>query len=126
MKEKSLQQLLEEARRQIEVTDDELAEAKRRRQLLANALGRAFPGSAIYFNGSVAHGDANTPLTDVDLGAKLSPEDAQGFGPDGDDALPLMERARDAIREDLADEFPQLTVEVAGDDVPCSCVLATL
>ncbi|GAA3254320.1 hypothetical protein [Streptomyces lavendulae] len=53
-------------------------------------------------------------MTDVDLGAKLSPEDAQGFGPDGDDALPLMERARNAIREDLADEFPKLTVEVAG------------
>ncbi|MFB7979638.1 hypothetical protein [Streptomyces vinaceus] len=114
MKEKSLKQLLEEARRQIEVTDDEIAEAKRRRQLLASALGRAFPGSTVYFNGSVAHGDANTPLTDVDLGAKLSPGDAQGFGPDSDDALPLMERARDAIREDLADEFPKLTVEVAG------------
>ncbi|AYV26250.1 hypothetical protein EES41_05905 [Streptomyces sp. ADI95-16] len=114
MNEKSLKQLLEEARHQIQVNDDELAEAKRRRQLLANALGRAFPGSTIYFNGSVAHGDANTPLTDVDLGAKLSPDDAEGFGPDGDDALPLMERARDAIREDLADEFPKLTVEVAG------------
>ncbi|MEW2582102.1 hypothetical protein [Streptomyces virginiae] len=114
MREKSLKQLLEEARRQIEVTDDELAEATRRRQLLTNALGRAFAGSTVYFNGSVAHGDANTPLTDVDLGAKLSLQDAQGFGPDGDDALPLMERARDAIREDLADEFPKLTVEVAG------------
>ncbi|MFD6877317.1 MULTISPECIES: hypothetical protein [unclassified Streptomyces] len=114
MQEKSLRQLLDEARRQIEVTEDELVEARRRRQLLANALERAFPGSTIYFNGSVAHGDANTPLTDVDLGAKLSPVDAEGFGPDGSDALPLMERARDAIGEDLADEFPKLTVEVAG------------
>ncbi|GLV85663.1 hypothetical protein Slala03_53520 [Streptomyces lavendulae subsp. lavendulae] len=41
MNETSLKQLLEEARHKIEVTDDELAEAKRRRQRLANALGRA-------------------------------------------------------------------------------------
>ncbi|MFH8564629.1 hypothetical protein [Streptomyces sp. NPDC017988] len=114
MNEKSLAALLEEGRRQIQVTDEELAEAKRRRRLLAASLRRAFPGSTIYFNGSVAHGDANTPLTDVDLGAALGPASADGYGPGGRDALSLMEQARDAIREDLVDEFPGLTVTVAG------------
>ncbi|MCZ7459187.1 hypothetical protein [Streptomyces sp. WMMC940] len=114
MSGKSLATLLEEGRREIQVTDEELAEAKRRRGLLAKALRRAFPGAKTYFNGSVAHGDANSPLTDVDLGAVLSRADAAGYGPDGHDALSLMERARDVIREDLEDEFHRLTVEVAG------------
>ncbi|WP_128978410.1 nucleotidyltransferase [Streptomyces roseicoloratus] len=114
MNQKTLGQLLECARHAIEVTDDELDEAKRRRRLLAGAMRRAFPGSTIYFNGSVAHGDANTPLTDVDLGAKLSSEDADGYGPGQSDALPLMERARQAIREDLSEEFKKLTVTVEG------------
>ncbi|MFF8805552.1 hypothetical protein [Streptomyces omiyaensis] len=114
MKQETLRQLLEDARHAIEVTDEELDEARRRRRLLASAMRHAFPGSTIYFNGSVAHGDANTPLTDVDLGAKLSARDAEGYGPGGKDPLPLMERARDAIRTELGEEFPDLTVQVEG------------
>ncbi|WP_329176812.1 hypothetical protein [Streptomyces sp. NBC_01477] len=114
MAQQSLAQLLEEARRAIQVTEDELKEARRRRELLAAAARSAFPGSYIYFNGSVAHGDANTPLTDVDLGAVLAPADADGFGPGEQSARPLMERMRDAIRESLSDEFRRLSVEVEG------------
>ncbi|MFE7729154.1 hypothetical protein ACFU5D_25580 [Streptomyces anthocyanicus] len=95
------------------MTDEELDEAKRRRRLLAASARRAFPGSTTYFNGSVAHGDANTPLTDVDLGVVLTEKDAEPYGPDKKSALPLMEKARDAIHEDLDEEFPKLTIEVA-------------
>ena len=63
VRKESLAQLLDEGRRKIQVTDEELAEAKRRRRLLAASARRAFAGSTTYFNGSVAHGDANTPLT---------------------------------------------------------------
>ncbi|KAA0930585.1 nucleotidyltransferase [Streptomyces apricus] len=77
-------------------------------------MRRAFPGSTTYFNGSVAHGDANTPLTDVDLGAVLTKKDAEPYGPGKKSALPLMEIARDAIHKDLDGEFPNLTIEVAG------------
>ncbi|MGW1928532.1 hypothetical protein [Streptomyces sp. NPDC001919] len=114
MNQQTLGQLLEDARHAIQVTDEELDEARRRRRLLAGAMRRAFPGSTIYFNGSVAHGDANTPLTDVDLGAKLSAEDAKGYGPGGRNALPLMERTRQAIRGELGEEFPDLTVKIEG------------
>lgn len=114
VRKESLASLLEEGRRKIQVTDEELDEAKRRRRLLADAVGRAFPGSISYFNGSVAHGDANTPLTDVDLGVVLTKKDAEPFGPGKKSALSLMEKARDAIHEDLDDEFPELTVEVLG------------
>ncbi|MFD8006069.1 hypothetical protein [Streptomyces mirabilis] len=101
-------------RRKIQVTDEELAEAKRRRRLLAASARRAFPGSTTCFNGSVAHGDANTPLTDVDLGVVLTMADAEPYSPGKKSALPLMEIVRDAIREDLGDEFPKLTIEVIG------------
>ncbi|MGW7406817.1 hypothetical protein ACWGI9_24370 [Streptomyces sp. NPDC054833] len=110
----SLAQLLDDGRRKIQVTDEELAEAKRRRQLLAASVRRAFPSSTTYFNGSVAHGDANTPLTDVDLGVVLTKKDAEPYGPAKKSTLPLMEIARDAIHEDLDDEFPKLTIEVVG------------
>ncbi|QCX79884.1 hypothetical protein C9F11_31485 [Streptomyces sp. YIM 121038] len=111
---KSLAQLLDEGRRKIQVTDEELAEAKRRRKLLAASVRRAFAGSTAYFNGSVAHGDANTPLTDVDLGVVLTEKDAEPYGPGKKSAQSLMEIVRDAIHEDLDNEFPNLTVEVEG------------
>lgn len=110
----SLASLLDEGRRKIQVTDDELAEAKRRRRLLAASVRRAFPGSTTYFNGSVAHGDANTPLTDVDLGVVLTKKDAEPYGPGKKSSLPLMEIARDAIHNDLDDEFDKLTIEIVG------------
>lgn len=114
VRKESLAALLDEGRRKIQVTDEELAEAKRRRRLLAAAARRAFPGSTTYFNGSVAHGDANTPLTDVDLGVVLASKAAVPYGPGRKSALPLMEIVRDTIREDLSDEFPKLTIEIIG------------
>ncbi|MFE6361524.1 hypothetical protein ACFVP3_16230 [Streptomyces sp. NPDC057806] len=96
------------------MTDEELDEAKRRRRLLAASARRAFRGSTTYFNGSVAHGDANTPLTDVDLGVVLTREDAGPYGPGKKSALALMETVRDVIHDDLDGEFPKLTIEVAG------------
>lgn len=112
MRKESLAELVDAGRRKIQVKDKELAEARRRRQLLAGSVRRAFPGSTTYYNGSVAHGDANTPLTDVDLGVVLTKKDAEPYGPGKKSALPLMEIARDAIHEDLKDEFPKLTIEV--------------
>lgn len=117
VRKETLAQLLNEGRRKIQVTDEELAEAKRRRQLLAASARRAFPGSTTYFNGSVAHGDANTPLTDVDLGVVLAKKDAEPYGPGKKSALDLMEQVRDVIHEDLDDEFDKLTIEVEGREI---------
>jgi hypothetical protein len=114
VRKETLAQLLDEGRREIQVTDEELAEAKRRRQLLAASASRAFPGSTTYYNGSVAHGDANTPLTDVDLGVVLTKKDAEPYGPGQKSALALMEKVREVIHEDLDDEFDNLTIEVEG------------
>jgi hypothetical protein len=90
---------------------EELQEARRRRSLLIQALQDAFPDGRSYINGSVAHGDANTPLTDVDLGVVV---DVEGYGPDDRGAISLMEQAGDAIREHLKDDYDNLVVTVQG------------
>ncbi len=110
---KTLQQRLDEARRHIEVSDEELAEARRRRGLLEAALRDEFPGCRVYLNGSVAHGDALTPLTDVDIGGVAFDEN-DPYGPGKEGPRDPMERARDAIRRHLGDEFPKLRVVIEG------------
>lgn len=109
----SLESLLQTARRRIEVDEIELKEARDRRDLIAAALKREFPGSRTYVNGSIAHGDALTPLTDVDLGVVvLGAEQTNGPGKRG--PLDLEERAAEAIRRDLKTDFPNLVVTVKG------------
>jgi predicted nucleotidyltransferase len=109
----TLEQLLDHARHRIEVTAEELAEAKRRRELIADALREAFPGSGVYFNGSVAHGDALTPLTDIDVGVVIA-EAMHTHGPGKKGPRELMTRAAAAIRDALKGEYPKLTVQVEG------------
>lgn len=113
MTSKSLEALLTDARHRIEVTPPELDEAKRRRELIGQALKDAFPGARVYVNGSVAHGDALTPLNDVDLGV-IVPNADQGYGPGRKGPRELMDRAARTIRSELRAEFGDLRVEVEG------------
>jgi predicted nucleotidyltransferase len=108
-----LELLIDDARGEIEVTDEELDEARDRRGKIAAALRAAFPGSRIYVNGSIAHGDAITPLNDIDVGVVVAGA-AKDYGPGRRGPWDLMERARDAIREHLGEEFPKLTVTIEG------------
>jgi hypothetical protein len=108
-----LESLIDDARGEIEVTDEELDEARDRRGRIASALRAAFPGSRIYVNGSIAHGDAITPLNDIDVGVVVV-DAAKDHGPGQRGPRDLMERARDAIREHLGEEFPNLTVTIEG------------
>jgi predicted nucleotidyltransferase len=108
-----LESLIDDARGEIEVTDEELDEARDRRGKIASALRAAFPGSRIYVNGSIAHGDAITPLNDIDVGVVVD-DAAKDYGPGRRGPRDLMERARDAIREHLGEEFPNLTVTIEG------------
>ncbi|MEV8372657.1 hypothetical protein AB0P21_07960 [Kribbella sp. NPDC056861] len=106
----TLQELLELLRSHIQVTPDELTEARRRRDLLAAALLDEFPGSRPYVNGSVAHGDALDPLTDIDFGVVVA-EAKDTHGPGLKGCADLQERAARAIRDALKEEFPDLRVE---------------
>lgn len=109
----TLEDLLDDARRRIEVTPAELDEARKRRRALAAALLREFPGSRVYVNGSVAHGDALTPLTDIDLGVVVA-EATETHGPGKRGPHDLKDRAAKAIRRDLKEEYGDLAVEVEG------------
>lgn len=109
----TLEEVLNAARRRIEVTDEELAEARKRRSALAEVLCQEFPGCRVYINGSVAHGDALTPLTDVDLGVVV-PDPAHEYGPGNKGPRELKERAANAIRRRLKAEYGDLAVEVEG------------
>jgi len=105
----TVEHALNEARLRIQVTPEELDEARRRRDAIAVALKREF-GGRTYVNGSIAHGDALNPLTDVDLGIVIpDPDGLYGPGLRGPGAL--QERAADAIRRELKNEYPKLRVE---------------
>jgi hypothetical protein len=97
------------ARSRIEVTRAELDEARRRRSELAAALKREFGGKG-YVNGSIAHGDALNPLTDVDLGIIIPDPDGR-YGPGLRGPAELQQRAADAIRRDLGPSYPKLRIE---------------
>nr|MBS1900730.1 hypothetical protein [Actinomycetota bacterium] len=76
----TIEKVVQDARQRIQVTDEELDEARKRRSAIASALLAEFPGARTYFNGSIAHGDALTPLTDVDLGIVIPNTDGR-YGP---------------------------------------------
>lgn len=112
--DKTLSQVLKEARERIQVNDDELDEARRRRDLLAATLRSEFGAeSRTYVNGSIAHGDALTPLTDIDLGIVVPNPDGE-YGAYGKGPAELQARAADAIRAAHKEEFPNLRVYVGG------------
>lgn len=109
----TLETILNNARLSIQVSDDELAEARKRRTAIAAVLRTDFPGCRIYVNGSIAHGDALTPLTDVDLGAVVPDPDGI-YGPGLKGSKELKARAAKAIRAGLKDEYGDLAVEIQG------------
>lgn len=109
----TIEEVVEDARLRIQVTKPELDEARKRRAAIAHALQVEFPGSRQYVNGSVAHGDALTPLTDVDLGVVI-PNGDRVYGPGRRGPAELQERAAGAIRRELVAEYGDLRVEFRG------------
>lgn len=106
----TIEKVVQDARQRIQVTDEELEEARKRRSAIAGALLAEFSGARTYFNGSIAHGDALTPLTDVDLGVVI-PNPEGRYGPGRKGPLELQERAAGAIRDRLSDAYDGLRIE---------------
>lgn len=69
--ERGLDPLLLELDRRITITSPELTEAWKRVQVLKSALAEGLR-EHVYINGSIKHGDALTPLNDIDLGVVIS------------------------------------------------------
>ncbi len=77
----NLEEIVAEALECIQVTREEINTARDRQEQAAVVLRGEFSGSYTYTNGSVAHGDALDPLTDVDLGVVvLDPDGLYGPG----------------------------------------------
>jgi len=106
----TIETVVNDARSRIEVRKAEIDEARKRRAAIVAALRKEFVGSRHYVNGSIAHGDALTPLTDVDLGLVISNDDGV-YGPGKKGPGELQERAASAIRRELASEYGDLRVE---------------
>lgn len=109
----TIEKVVNDARARIEVTKAEIDEARKRRGAIVTALKNEFVGARHYFNGSVAHGDALTPLTDVDLGVVIPNFDG-AYGPAKKGPGELQERAAAAIRRELAPVYGDLRVEFRG------------
>lgn len=109
----TLEGILEDARKRIQVLPEELDEARDRRDKIRAVLSAEFTGSPTYVNGSVAHGDALNPLTDVDVGVIVTGA-GDTYGPGKAGPRELMDRAADAVREALREEYDGLVVTVEG------------
>jgi hypothetical protein len=107
--------VLEEIRHEISASDDDLKEARKRRDLVLKAAA-SFPGTLRTFrSGSVAHGNVNNPVNDADGGmvldrrvyAELGPDSDEGEGPEeivGD----VREHVMGIVRETYPDARSRL------------------
>src|SRR5213592_2836602 len=92
--------VLEEIRQEISASDDELKEARERRDLVLKAAA-SFPGALRTFkSGSVAHGNVNNPVIDADGGMVLDRRVYVELGPDssvGDGPEDIVDEVRDHV-----------------------------
>lgn len=108
-----LDKVLAEALERVQVNEPELVLAKEWRKDITDILRETFPDCRIYYNGSVAHGDALTPLVDVDLGVVVPNPDCE-YGPDKIGPTPLQEKAAAALRKDLCKKHGDVYVYLEG------------
>jgi hypothetical protein len=101
--------VLEEIRQKISASDDDLNEARKRRDLVLKAAV-GFPGALRSFrSGSVAHGDVNNPVDDADGGMVLDRRVYVELGPDSDP---------DEGPEDIVDDVRQHVMGIVRETYP--------
>ncbi len=121
---------------------EELQLAQDRADAVIAALTRIYPGldpaGDIYRTGSIAHGDALSPLNDVDLGVIL--RNRPDLGPDQDQSRDRlkqeMRQTAVRLRQELEPQFPELKADADNkrsivleftpgqDDFTCDVILA--
>jgi hypothetical protein len=103
---------LTEIHRRISLTDAERSEAENRLRILASVLLRQLGGS-VYALGSVVHGDAMSPLNDIDVGIVVGTYEQscrlQLHAP-----AELVEWTRSVLIASLREEYPYLTATLEG------------
>jgi hypothetical protein len=103
------EEVLEEIREDISTDDDDLREARERRDLVLEAA-EDFGVLRIFRSGSVAHGDVNNPVSDADCGAVLDRRSYTTLGPDSSD-----EDGPEAIMDEVRKHVMPLVREVYPD-----------
>lgn len=101
--------VLEEIRQDISASDEDLKEARKRRDLVLEAAA-SFGGALRTFkSGSVAHGDVNNPVTDADGGTVLDRRVQTTVGPDSDEQEgpeDVMDKVRDHVMPVVRETYP--------------------
>lgn len=101
--------VLEETRQAISASDDDLREARQRRDLVLGAAA-SFDGVRRTFrSGSVAHADVNNPVTDADGGAVLDRRVHIALGPDSDEQQgpdEVLGKVRDHVMPVVRETYP--------------------
>lgn len=125
---------LSERAGQVTATAAELAVAEERADAVIAALESIYPGADVYRTGSIAHGDALSPLNDVDLGVIL--KNRPDLGPGKGRPEEEMERTAAALAGKLRPQFPDLTADPSNkrsivltfspqaDDFTCDVIIA--
>ncbi|MEV5902346.1 hypothetical protein [Streptomyces sp. NPDC052127] len=109
--EQELEHLLLAIDQRIAVTSAEYTEAKERLHVLTSVLSKGFE-SRVYINGSIAHGDALSPLNDVDLGVILGEPWAtteRHHSP-----IRIMKHACEVIETLASEYYPGLSADFTG------------
>jgi Second Messenger Oligonucleotide or Dinucleotide Synthetase domain len=109
-----VQKTLDEIQVKIAADPAVLREARKRRDLVANAVERAVKGALRSFrSGSVAHGTVNRPVTDADGGVVLDRRQYPTLGPDssGEGPNDIVDDVCDAIGDDIRNDYPNAKVK---------------
>jgi hypothetical protein len=106
---------IEHVRHAIQVEDEVLKEARKRRNKVKE-LAELFAGVLRTYNaGSIAHGTAKNPLPDADAGSVLDRRHYPDLGPDWGGAGParIVEHMAAFIFERLRRDYPRLSYEIS-------------
>lgn len=101
------EEVLEEVRGEISADDDDLREARARRELVLEAV-EGFGVLRTFRSGSLAHATVNNPVSDADCGAVLDRRSHLALGPDSDDEEgpdEIMDAVRKHVMAVVRDEY---------------------
>jgi len=106
---------IEQVRQAIQVEDEVLKEARKRRNKVKELAERFAGVLRSYDAGSIAHGTAKNPLPDADAGGVLDRRHYPDLGPDGGGLGPtsIVEQMAAFIYERLRSEYPRLSYEIS-------------
>lgn len=118
----TLTELLGQVRKDIQIPDEVIAEARRRRDVVMAAAGSFAAANRTFGSGSLAHRTAIAGVggqethVDADGAVVIDRRRRPELGPDGDGegSRGIAEEVRDFIGSEIRDTYPDATMHVAG------------